>query len=151
MVVYGQGTLYLGNEAYVQNYVDCAAGWQMAQVTDPDFLEGPSDDGHSTELLAGCMEDYAWITGYMQREVDGGYVYLWGHSATEYSHLIVYVSDDYYHWSTIYDNMWLEWSEPRAIYLGDTHGIPFRYIAICVQNDQGYPCDVFVDAVHVTA
>jgi hypothetical protein len=146
MVVYGQGTLYIGNEAYVSNYVDMSAGYVMAQVADPYNLEGPNDDGHFTELLAAYWGDYAWVTGYMQREASGD-VYLWGYSLSEATHLTVYVSDDYYYWGTLYDD-YVYWSDPEAIYLGYTSN-QFRYIAICVQNDQGYPAHLFVDAVHV--
>ncbi len=146
LVVYGQGTLYLGNEAYIDQYIDMAAGWVMAQVTDPYNVEGPQNDNHCTGLLAGYTGDYAWVSGSLNREASG-YLHLWGRSNKELSQLIIYVSDDYYNWAEVF-NDYIPYSAGLVDIDCGHISNPFSYVAICIQN-YAYPAEMFIDAVHI--
>jgi hypothetical protein len=148
MVVYGQGTMYIGDEAYVSDVVDWASGYSMASgVFDPYNIEGGQNDGQFARIYAGNYGDFAWITGELNRQASGE-IHLWAHTVSGYSsHLIVYVSNDYSNWYTTF-NGYITNSNPYDINCGSFNN--FRYIGICVIDDQGWSANLRVDAVHVS-
>lgn len=148
MVLFGQGTMYIGNEAYVSNIVDWASGYSMASgVFDPYNMQGGQNDGQFARIYAGNYGDFAWITGELNRQASGE-IHLWAHTVSGYSsHLIVYVSNDYSNWYTTF-NGYITNSNPYDISCGSYNN--FRYIGVCVNDDQGWSANLRVDAVHVS-
>ncbi|NLD67062.1 MAG: hypothetical protein GX648_10905, partial [Crenarchaeota archaeon] len=70
------------------------------------------------------------------------------HTVSGYSsHLIVYVSNDYSNWYTTF-NGYITNSNPYDISCGSYNN--FRYIGVCVNDDQGWSANLRVDAVHVS-
>jgi hypothetical protein len=63
MVVYGQGTMYIGTEQWVSGIVDYDSGYVAHAVDNPTNLIGPQDDGQFVHLHAGEQGDFAWVTG----------------------------------------------------------------------------------------
>jgi hypothetical protein len=147
MVVFGQGTMYIGAEQWVSNTVYWAYGYSAASgVFNPYNIQGGQNDGQVTQLYAGNYGDYAWVTGYMNAEASGE-IHLWAHSGSGYySHLEVFVSEDYNNWYQTY-NGYIDTSNPSDIYCGGSYG--FRYIALCVYDDSGWSANMYIDAVHV--
>jgi hypothetical protein len=158
MVVYGQGTLYIGNNQWVSDIVWTAAGfYQEAFVASPENLIGQENDGYSAHLYADTYGDYAWITGHMDTEANGE-IHIWGNAAPgTVCHVLVYVSNDYYNWNCVWsdyvDNRGSNNYDPRDISCGYSEG--FNYIAVTIYNDLNgmyydpYICDFYADAVHV--
>jgi hypothetical protein len=84
----------------------------------------------------------------LNREATGD-IHIWGFGSTEYSYMSVYTSEDYYNWNLVYSDSFGYCGSPTDIYCGHASS-QFRYIAIGVYM-QGYPADLFIDAVHVNA
>jgi hypothetical protein len=147
MVVFGQGTMYIGSEEWLSNTVYWAHGYSAASgVFNPYSVQGGQNDGQFTQLYAGNYGDYAWVTGYMSAEASGE-IHLWAHSGSGYySHFEVFVSEDYNNWYQTY-NGYIDTSDPSDISCGGSYG--FRYIALCVYDDSGWSANMYIDAVHV--
>ncbi len=144
--VYGQGTLHLGYTPYCSGIEEWRYGYSIAAVDNPSGLTGVQDNGQFVHLHAGDQYDYAWVTGEMNAEASGE-VYLAGYSGSGYtSHIIVYVSEDYYNWEPICDGYILDTHLPY-IHCGYSSG--FRYIGIAVEDTIGYSACMWIDGVHV--
>jgi hypothetical protein len=148
MVVYGQGTMYIGDEAYVSSIDYWDYGSSIASgVFDPYNMMGGQNDGQFARIYAGNYGDYAYIISYLNRQASGE-IHLWANTVSGYSsHLIVYVSNDYSNWYTTY-NGYITNSNPHDIHCGSYNN--FRYVAVCVYDDQGWSANLRVDAVHVS-
>lgn len=148
LVVYGQGTLYIGEKAYVSDIDYWDSGYSIASgVFDPYNMVGAQNDGQFARIYAGNYDDYAYIISYLNRQASGE-IHLWAHTVAGYSsHLIVYVSNDYSNWYTTY-NGYITNSNPYDINCGSYNN--FRYVAVCVYDDQGWSANLRVDAVHVS-
>jgi len=148
LVVYGQGTMYIGDEAYVSDIDYWDYGSSIASgVFDPYNMVGGQNDGQFARIYAGNPGDYAYIISYLNRQASGE-IHLWAHTvAGYYSHFIVYVSNDYYNWYTKYDG-YITNSNPYDIYCGSHNN--FRYVSVCVYDDGGLSANVRIDAVHVS-
>ena len=148
MVVYGQGTMYIGDEAYVSDIVFWDSGTSIASgVFDPYNMMGAQNDGQFARIYTGNPGDYEYIISTLNRQASGE-IHLWAHTVAGYrSHLIVYVSNDYYNWYTKYDE-YITNSNPYDIYCGSHNN--FRYVAVAVYDDVGWSANLRVDAVHVS-
>ena len=116
-------------------------------VFDPYNMMGGQNDGQFARIYTGNPGDYAYIISTLNRQASGE-IHLWAHTGTGYySHLIVYVSNDYSNWYTKY-NGYITNSNPYDIYCGPHNN--FRYVAVAVYDDVGWSTNLRIDAVHVS-
>jgi len=78
-----------------------------------------------------------------------GHIYLYGYSGSGYySHLYVYVSKNFdYDWQ-LAKSLYVSSSTPGWIDIGNAPS-SFKYIAVVGIDDQGWSCNLFIDAVRV--
>jgi hypothetical protein len=148
MVVYGQGTMYIGYTAYASSIHSYAYGYSGAgYISNRNNLLGSQLDGKFAELHAGNLNDYAFVVTELNRQASGT-VHLQAYSGTGYyTHVIVRVSNNGNTWTTLADG-YLNHNNPAYVYCGSASN--FRYVGISVIDDIGWSASLFVDSIHVT-
>ena len=149
LAVYGQGSMFIGLESYGDSWLMMDAGYSgNACVLDPNNVLGTENDGSYTGLIAPAYGDFAYISVQLNCDSDNNDIYLWGYSDSEASHLTVYGSWDLINWDQIYDGSVQSGDGVHSISCGYWSGV-IRHVLIAVQNDDGTPSRMYIDAVHV--
>jgi hypothetical protein len=149
LAVYGQGSMFIGLESYGDSWLMMDAGYSgNACVLDPNNVLGTENDGSYTGLIAPAYGDFAYISVQLNQDSDNNDIYLWGYSDSATSHLTVYVSWDLYNWDQIYYGSVQSGDGVHSISCGTWSGV-IRHVLIAVQNDDGNPSRMYIDALHV--
>jgi hypothetical protein len=130
LVVYGNGNIHL-YQYFVHEVLDWGT-YYYGFVYYPDNLEGGSNDGQYATLEAYWEGSQAAIVSDTARDTAHGNIYLYGDTDGYYSHVLVYVSDDYSNWDCTFDD-YVYASSPTWISVGSWSS-NFRFIAIVVYN-----------------
>lgn len=154
MEVFGNSHIYL-RQYYPYQHVQSIV-WEAGAVNNPTNIHGPAPDGAYTQLYGGNPGDGGAVVSMMTGSVgdDGGgfsrgHIYLAGYSVSEYySHVYIYVSqNNYYDWQLV-NHGYITSSTPSWYDIGQAPS-NFKYIAIAGIDDEGWSCNLMLDAVRV--
>jgi hypothetical protein len=154
MKVYGNSRIYL--RQYYPYYHEQSIVWGAGAVNNPTNVHGPAPDGTYTQLWGGNPGDGGVVVSMMTGSVgyDGGgfsrgHIYLAGYSVSGYySHLYVYVSQNNNNDWQLVNQGYVTSSTPSWYDIGQAPS-NFKYIAIVGIDDEGWSCNLMVDAVRV--
>ena len=153
MKIYGNSNIYL-RQYYPYLHEDTII-WGYGSVSNPTNIHGKAPDGAYTGIYGGNYDDGGAVVSIMTGSLGSGggfsrgHIYLYGYSVSGYySHLYVYVSkNNYYDWQ-LAKSLYVYSSTPSWIDIGNAPS-EFKYIAVVGIDDQGWSCNLRIDAVRV--
>lgn len=152
MEVFGNSHIYL--RQYYPYYHEQSIVWGAGAANNPTNVHGPAPDGTYTQLWGGNPGDGGAVVSLMTGSAgdDGGgfsrgHIYLYGYSVSGYySHLYVYVSQNNNNDWQLVNQGYITSSTPTWYDIGQAPS-NFRYVAIVGIDDDGWSCNLMVDAV----
>jgi hypothetical protein len=151
MMVYGNSNIYL-RQYYPYIHYDTVV-WGAGAVNNPTYVHGPAPDGAYTQLWGGNYNDggsvISTMTGSLGNGFSRGNIYLYGYSASGYSsHIYVYGSKTGYNDWQLVTQGYITSATPGWYNIGRPSQ-DFKYLSIVGINDQGWSCNLMIDAVRV--